>query len=177
MYISALFDLVGKATQKQSIIVVILVLSQISSPLSLCCCAVLSHSDMSNYLGPHVPQPARLLCPWRFSREEYWSGSLSFLQGNFLTQELNWGLLHCKQILYQLSYQWSSHWVYIWPQILSALCILSYFLCQPFESLSPSSIYFSKYCHLKFFLCFEKWKIFMIIKKIWLELQAWILIP
>ena len=31
-------------------------------------------------------------------------GSLSLLQGNFLTQELNWGLLHCRRILYQLSY-------------------------------------------------------------------------
>ena len=31
-------------------------------------------------------------------------GSLSLLQGNFTTQELNQGLLHCKQILYQLSY-------------------------------------------------------------------------
>ena len=29
-------------------------------------------------------------------------GSLSLLQGIFPTQELNWGLLHCKQILYQL---------------------------------------------------------------------------
>ena len=32
-------------------------------------------------------------------------GSLSHLQGIFLTQELNWGLLHCRGILYQLSYQ------------------------------------------------------------------------
>ena len=31
-------------------------------------------------------------------------GSLSLLQWIFLTQELNWGLLHCKWILYQLSY-------------------------------------------------------------------------
>ena len=31
--------------------------------------------------------------------------SLSLPQGIFLTQESNWGLLHCKQILYQLSYQ------------------------------------------------------------------------
>ena len=31
-------------------------------------------------------------------------GSLSLLQGNFPTQELNWGLLHCRQILCQLSY-------------------------------------------------------------------------
>ena len=36
-------------------------------------------------------------------------GSLSLLQGNFRTQVLNWGLLHCKQILYQLSYQGSPY--------------------------------------------------------------------
>ena len=32
-------------------------------------------------------------------------GSLSLLQEIFLTQESNWGLLHCRQILYQLSYE------------------------------------------------------------------------
>ena len=32
-------------------------------------------------------------------------GSLSLLQGIFLTQESNWGLLHCRWILYQLRYQ------------------------------------------------------------------------
>ena len=35
-------------------------------------------------------------------------GRLSLLQGIFLTQESNWGLLHCRQILYPLSYQGSS---------------------------------------------------------------------
>ena len=34
-------------------------------------------------------------------------GSLSLLQWIFPTQELNWGLLHCRRILYQLSYQGS----------------------------------------------------------------------
>ena len=34
-------------------------------------------------------------------------GSLSVLQGIFPTQESNQGLLHCRQILYQLSYQGS----------------------------------------------------------------------
>ena len=34
-------------------------------------------------------------------------GSLSLLQQIFLTQELNWGLLHCWQIIYQLSYEGS----------------------------------------------------------------------
>ena len=35
-------------------------------------------------------------------------GRLSLLQGIFLTQESNRGLLHCRPILYQLSYQFSS---------------------------------------------------------------------
>ena len=39
-----------------------------------------------------------------FSRPEYWSGSLSLLQGIFPTQESNPGLPHCRQILYQLSH-------------------------------------------------------------------------
>ena len=34
-------------------------------------------------------------------------GSLSLLQRIFRTQKLNWGLLHCRQTLYQLNYQGS----------------------------------------------------------------------
>ena len=106
---------------------------------------VLSHSVMSDSLQPHRLWPARLFCPWGFSRQEYWSGlpcpppgdlpnpgikprspalqvdslpseppgklkdtrvsSLFLLQGIFLTQESNQGLLHCRCILYQLNYQ------------------------------------------------------------------------
>ena len=45
--------------------------------------------------------------------QEYCMGRLSLLQGIFLTQELNRGLLNCRQILYQLSYQGSPYsWVY-----------------------------------------------------------------
>ena len=36
--------------------------------------------------------------------------SPSLLEGIFLIQELNWGLLHCRQILCQLSYQ--GNWVF-----------------------------------------------------------------
>ena len=36
------------------------------------------------------------------------AGSLSLIQGIFPTQELNPGLLNCRQILYQLSYKGSS---------------------------------------------------------------------
>ena len=141
-------------------------------------CYVLSRSVMTDSLWPHGLQPAKLLCPWEFFRQEYWSGlpcpppedlpnlgieprspalqqilyhlshqgsprilvwvaypfsrgsswlrsptlqvdslpfeppgksknsgvsSLSLLQGIFLTR----GLLHCRWILYQLSYQGS----------------------------------------------------------------------
>ena len=39
-------------------------------------------------------------------------GNLSLLQAIFPMQELNWGLLHCRWILYQLSYEGSPkpHW-------------------------------------------------------------------
>ena len=39
--------------------------------------------------------------------QEYWSGYLFLLQWIFPTQELNQGLLHCRQILYELSYEGS----------------------------------------------------------------------
>ena len=42
-----------------------------------------------------------------FSRQEYWNGLHVLLQGIFLTQGLNLGLLLCRQILYHLSYQGS----------------------------------------------------------------------
>ena len=37
--------------------------------------------------------------------QEYWSGGPSLLQWIFPTQESNWGLLHCRRNLYQLSHQ------------------------------------------------------------------------
>ena len=49
-----------------------------------------------------------------FSRRRIGLGSHSFLQGTFPTQGLNWGLLHCRQVLYHLSNQGSpltkTHW-------------------------------------------------------------------
>ena len=35
---------------------------------------VLTCSVMSDSLWPHGLQPTRLLCPWQFSGQEYWSG-------------------------------------------------------------------------------------------------------
>ena len=51
--------------------------------------------------------PHGLCSPWNSPGQNIGVGSLSFLQGIFPIQELNWGLLHCRQILYQLSYQGS----------------------------------------------------------------------
>ena len=45
-------------------------------------------------------------------------GSLSLLQEIFPTQESNQDLLHCKQILYQLSYQGSPTIIH-WPELIS----------------------------------------------------------
>ena len=40
-------------------------------------------------------------CPWNSLGQNTGVGSLSLLQGIFLTQESNQGLLHCRRILYQ----------------------------------------------------------------------------
>ena len=56
-------------------------------------------------LQPHGLQPTRLFCPWDFPGKDTGVGSHFLLQGIFLTQGLNPGLLHCRQILYRLSYK------------------------------------------------------------------------
>ena len=68
-----------------------------------------------------VSQSCLTLCdpmdhPWNSPGQNTGIGSLSLLQGIFPSQGLNPGLLHCRQILDQLSYQGSpkleiSKWV------------------------------------------------------------------
>ena len=59
---------------------------------------------------------------WNSTGQNTGVGSFSLLQGIFPTQELNQDLLHCKQILYQLSYQASpkfnsdDHYIYYCEQ-------------------------------------------------------------
>ena len=48
-----------------------------------------------------------LYSPWNSLGQNTEVGSLSLLQGIFPTQGLNPGLLHCRQILYQLSHKGS----------------------------------------------------------------------
>ena len=47
----------------------------------------------------------RFLCPWNFPGQNTGVGSCSLLQGLFLTQGWNPGVLHCRQIPYCLSHQ------------------------------------------------------------------------
>ena len=47
--------------------------------------------------------------PWNSPDQKTGMGSLSLLQGIFPTHVLNPGLLHCRQILYQLSHQRSPY--------------------------------------------------------------------
>ena len=51
--------------------------------------------------------PRGLYSPWNSPVQNTGVGSLSLLQKICLTQESSWGLLHCRRILYQLSYQGS----------------------------------------------------------------------
>ena len=53
--------------------------------------------------------------------QEYWSGSLSLLQQIFPTQELNQDLLHCRRILFQLSYEGSIYFVLMPAVVCSSL--------------------------------------------------------
>ena len=77
----------------------------LSSTFVLCC--VLSRSVMSNSWWLHGLWPARLLCSWDSPGKNTGVGCHSLLQEIFLTQGLNWGLLHCWRILYCLSHQGS----------------------------------------------------------------------
>ena len=73
----------------------------LSLSLDLALALTLAFESLSRVqlLRPHEPQPARLLCPWHSPGKNTGVGCHFFLQGIFPTQELNQGLLHCRQIL------------------------------------------------------------------------------
>ena len=60
---------------------------------------------MTGSLWPRGLEPTRLLCPWGFSRQEYWSGLPCPPQGIFPTQGLKPDIPHCRWNLYHLSHQ------------------------------------------------------------------------
>ena len=68
----------------------------------------LSHVQL---FATHGLQPTRLLCPWDFPGKD--TGVLCYflLQGIFLTQGSNLGLLPCRQFHYWLSYEGSTSYL------------------------------------------------------------------
>ena len=63
-----------------------------------------SHSVMSNSLGPHGLQPARLLCAWNFSGKNVEWVATPYSRGSSQPWDWIW-LLRYRQILYYLSHQ------------------------------------------------------------------------
>ena len=68
-----------------------------------------SRSVVSGSLWPHELGATRLLRLWDFPGKDTGVGCHFLLQEIFPTQGLNSGLPHCRQMLYRLSHQGSSH--------------------------------------------------------------------
>ena len=96
-------------------------LSPITIPFSLLVpvliLCVSRHSVTSDSLWPHGLQPTGLLCSWNSPGKNAGVGSHFLLQGIFLTQRSNPGLLHCRLILYCLSHQGSP------PSLAQGYCL------------------------------------------------------
>ena len=76
-------------------------------PIVMMKAASVSSSVVPHSLQPHGLQPTRLPCPWGFPGKDTGVGGHFLLQGIFPTQGSNLDLLHCRQILYHLSYEGS----------------------------------------------------------------------
>ena len=81
------------------------------SLLGICVFVCVNHSGMYDFAIPWTI--ACLLCLWNAPGKNTRVGSHALLQGIFLTQGSNPGLLHCRQILYHWSYQVSPVCVHI----------------------------------------------------------------
>ena len=87
------------------------------------------HTRAHTHTHTHTRTP---YSPWNFLGKNTGVGGLSLRQRIFLTQELNRCVLHCRWILYQLSYQGSSYirmcvGVYIYTHTCILLLLFS---CQ-----------------------------------------------
>ena len=71
------------------------------------CCYCSVAKSCPTLVTPWTRGSTRLLCAWDSPGKSTGVGCHFLLQGIFLTQELNPGLLHCRQILYHLSYEGS----------------------------------------------------------------------
>ena len=92
-----------------------------------------------------------LYSPWNSLDQKTRVGSLSLLQGIFPTQELNWGLLHCRWILCQLRYEGSP------PRLKTQGNLIAYFKiyfvhCLPL--FMKTSLYYLLLSHFMLKCCF-----------------------
>ena len=105
-------------------------------PSLVSCSVQFSRSVVSNSLRLHALQPARLLCSWNSPGKNTGVDSHSLIQGIFLTQKLNPGLLHCRQTFYHLSYQGSCY--VINPSVQFSSVAQSFpTLCDPMNCSTP----------------------------------------
>ena len=72
--------------------------------ISCSVCWSVSCSVMPDSMRPHWLQPTRRLCLWDSPGKNTGVDCHFLFQGIFPTQESNPDLMHCRQILYQLSY-------------------------------------------------------------------------
>ena len=130
-------------------------------------------------LLPHCWKPSQLTSscrcnPWTvahqdplslgFSRQEYWSGLPFLSPGDFLPQGLNLGLLHCRQILYQLSHKGS-------PKILE-------WIAHPFSSRSSQPSNQTRiFCIVGGFICLAVINWGLKVGRIFLWRRKWLLTP
>ena len=97
---------------------------------------VCAQSVVSDSLQPHGLQPARLLCPWNFPSKSTGAGYYFFLQGIFLTQELNISLLHWQTDSIPQSLLGGISWVKIMKCILT-ICPTQYQVIEKKKKMSP----------------------------------------
>ena len=109
--------------QQQQCIYINAILPICPSWVFVCLCVLITQACMTA-----IPWTiACLLCPWNAPGKNTRVGSHALLQGIFLTQGSNPGLLHCRQILYHWSYQ------------VSPVCVHICHCCSPSQSVLSGS--------------------------------------
>ena len=98
---------------------------------------------MSNSLPPHGLEPARLLCPWDFPGKNIGVGCHFILQGIFLTQRSNPGLLHCRQTPYRC--------IPGMQEMVAGFCFFVFFFFCTFYTRRTNSGSLKKCCHTSCF--------------------------
>ena len=103
---------------------------------------LLSHLKLCLTVWLYGWQPTRLLCPWVSPGNSTRMGCHALLQGIFLTQGWNPGLLHCRPLLYHwaireaLTYHMTQHlqsWAFIlekWSYVHPKACTQNCFICH-----------------------------------------------